>query len=661
MELEKNPKIYLSDRISMIPSEKEKENGIHVTNINNKKNNIHIIYIIFILIFGFFLLIFIYSSAITNYDAVHTIKKIVSFHKEEKYEIDSHYSHISPKNEKYIYIPIIATNDFHGKFFPELNTINTKGKKLEYKTGGLEYIAKYISVLRNEFGNDRVLYFDSGDQFFHSNETILFNQKNIFDFLNKIGLNGTTLGNHEYLYKKSFIENKIKKAKYPYLVNNIRDKTNNSTKNVLGNNCKNSHIYEIKLNNDNNINNINNNDVIKIGVIGITKQIGQDKKFYNVGNRQTWDNISFESYYFNLEEESQRLKSKGANAIILLAHIGLLCNNIEETSKLNMYNKYIKQSECQKDGNSLLYEFIQKLKPGVIDAIIGGDTHNNVHHWINDIPIMISKGKTKDLNIMYLPFKKRDNNNNNFLLIKDEIKIEGPLPSCEKVFKHINNCDKIEENNLNNTLYTNIELTEYYWHGQKMGKDAQTKPLFDKYYDLYKKSGDKKLAKIVGFKDKIHMDLSGDCLLGNLMMDVIRNITRSDISIVNFWMFQNYLTPGYLSLLDFIKLMPHENYICITDITGQEIKKMIKAVQKGQRGFQPTSGLKQYVKLDPITKKKEIVDIKLYNDKNNVEEIDDNKIYTLSSNNFVLSKYCEYEFAEKGSYEVIMDKSIKEK
>ena len=636
MEVEKNSKLYLSDNISMIPSDKEK-------NYPNNKNIIkNIILIIFVIIFAFFLYLFFKHNIFFKTNKSNQIKSL-SIKQGKKYEIDSNYERISPKDEKYIFIPIIATNDFHVRFFPEKNELYKNGKKIEYLTGGLEYIAKYINTLRNEFGENRVLYFDSGDQYFQSNETILFTGQNIFDFLNTIGLNGTTLGNHEYLYKRKYIENRIKRAKFPYLINNIKDNVNNKTEYVLGSNQEKSHLYEIKL---------ENNDIIKIGVIGITMHIGKDKRFYNVGNRQTWDNISFESYYYNLEEESKKLKGKGANAIILLSHIGLECHNINETSKINMYTKYIKQSECKHDGNSLLYNFIKGLKPGIIDAIIGGDTHNNIHHWIDDIPIMISRGRTKYTNIMYLPFKKIDNE---YKLINDDIKIEGPLPSCDKIFKDTNNCEKRENNE------SNIELINYYWHGEKMGKDLKTKALFDKYYELYKKSGEKKLAKVIGLKEKIKMDLSGDCLLGNLMMDVIKNITRTDISIVNFWMFQNFLSPGDLSLLDFIKLMPHENHICTTEIKGKEIKQMIKAVQKGERGFQPTSGLKQFVKINNITKEKEIVEIKLYDSNNDIVEIEDDKIYTLSSNNFVLSEYCEKEFAEKDSLDIIKAKKIEGK
>jgi len=201
--------------------------------------------------------------------------------------------------------------------------------------------------------------------------------------------------------------------------------------------------------------------------------LGEDKRFYNIGNRKTWENITFESHFFNLEQESNKLKSKGANAVLLLSHIGLLCYQLNETNKLNMYTKYTKQSECQHDGNSLLYDFIQGLKPGIIDAIIGGDTHNNVHHWLKDIPIMISRGRTNYLNIMYLPFKKEGKN---YKLINDQIKIEGPLPSCEKIFKNLNGCENIE-NNLDIIENKNLELTEYYWHGEKMGKDIKTKKI----------------------------------------------------------------------------------------------------------------------------------------------------------------------------------------
>ena len=196
---------------------------------------------------------------------------------------------------------------------------------------------------------NRVLYFDSGDQFFYTNETILFDGKNIFDFFDSIGLNGTTIGNMDYVYERQWIENKIKEVKYTYLINNIQDIYSNKTKGALGDNQEQSHLCEIKL---------NDKDIIKIGVIGLTMNMGVDKLIYNIGNKQSWNNLSFLSYQTNVERESKKLKDSGVNAILLLSHIGLICHNAKESLKLNMYNKYTKQSECEHNGNSLLYTLI---------------------------------------------------------------------------------------------------------------------------------------------------------------------------------------------------------------------------------------------------------------------------------------------------------------
>ena len=558
----------------------------------------------------------------------------------EEKEIDINYTRISPNDEEFVYIPIVGTSDFHGRFFPEENMINYNSKKIIYKTGGLEYIAKYINILRDEFGSNRVLYFDIGDQFFHTNETILFDGNNIIEFLNKIGLNGTTLGNHEFIYRREWIENKIKKANYPYIINNIKDKNTNKKKGILGKNQETSHLYEIKL---------ENGDIIKIGVIGITLKNGVDKTFHTVGNKHTWDDLIFQSYETDLEKESKNLREKGANAIILLSHIGLLCNNISETSKINMYNKTMKQSECEHEGDSLLYKLLNKIKPGMIDGIIGGDTHTNVHHWVNDIPIMISTHFSKYLNIMYLPFKKNFTNNK-YILINDEIKIEGPIPSCEKIFSNLNHCEKL---NNPGEFENSGNLVNFVWHGKRIEKDIMTKKLFDKYYSLYKNSKENNIVKLMGFNDKIKIDLSGDSLLGNLMMDAIRQITDTNISIVNFWMFQNEVYPGVLTLFDFIKLMPYENYICITEITGNEIFKMIKTVQNGKRGYQPTSGLKQFIKIK--NGKKEVIDVQIYKNGKAIN-IDKNKVYSLSSNNYVLSEENEDEFHNKDFLDIIKDK-----
>ena len=148
MELEKNSKLYLSDNITMIPPEKNKEKE----NLKNSSKTLRYALIISIIIIFLILVLLCYynKNPIKENKIKNNINNLLSNKEEIKYEIDSNYERVSANDEKYIYIPIISTNDFHGKFFPEIKELNINSKKIEYKMGGLEYISKYITTLRNE-------------------------------------------------------------------------------------------------------------------------------------------------------------------------------------------------------------------------------------------------------------------------------------------------------------------------------------------------------------------------------------------------------------------------------------------------------------------------------------------------------------------------------
>ena len=202
-------------------------------------------------------------------------------------EIDKNYRNINPHERGVVYIPIVGTNDIHGHFFPVINKIKLNSTKIiSYKTGGVELIYSYVKILREEFGTNKVLYFDSGDHYFGSQDSKLFGGRNFDDFYNYIGLNGTTLGNKDYNFPREWIENKIKNADYPFLINNAKDKNIESKNGILGENQETSHLYEI---------NIGNGEIIKIGVIGITLNKREDKTFYDIGNKYTWDNFFFKN------------------------------------------------------------------------------------------------------------------------------------------------------------------------------------------------------------------------------------------------------------------------------------------------------------------------------------------------------------------------------
>ena len=559
----------------------------------------------------------------------------------EEIHLDKNYNRILPNDKNYVYVPIAATNDIHGNFFPVLNEYTLNNKTIKYKTGGLEYLSKYINILKEEFGKDRILYLDSGDNYFESYSAKYFDGTIIQDYFHLIGLNGTILGNHEFLLRRKWIEKKIKNAKYPVLVNNYQNKKTKKKNGILGENQKKSYIYEIKL---------ENGDVIKIGVIGLALNLDVDKTFYNVGRRYTWNDFTFQDYNTDLEEEAQKLRNKGANAIIILSHIGLNCSNHEETLKLNMYDKTIKQTKCEY--NSPLLKLINNTKPGVIDAIINGDMHNEVHHWINNIPIMCTNGQGKNINIMYLPFKKHKNNK--YVLVNNEIKIEGPLPGCEKIFSNTKNCEKIKKN-----IFDPGKLVNYYWHGNKIGKDPILEPLYKKYYPKYKQYKEDEVFQFIGFDEDIKVNESGDYLIEKLVLDIMKNMSNSDFSIVHRRMFCNPVHPGKITYDYFMKIIPYPGELCVTEVTGEELITIIENVQTGQYAFQPTSGLKQAIKIND-SGKKEVVNVKIYKNGKAVP-IEKNKIYKMASNSMVLSEGSYDDFTSKEVLNIIRDKINKKK
>ena len=124
-------------------------------------------------------------------------------------EIDKKYRNINPHDRSYIYIPIVGTNDIHGHFFPVVNKIKLNSTKIiTYKTGGVELIYSYVNILKEEFGSNRVLYFDAGDHYFGAQDSKLFEGRNFEDFFNYVGLNGTTIGNNDF---SGDLEDAIKK------------------------------------------------------------------------------------------------------------------------------------------------------------------------------------------------------------------------------------------------------------------------------------------------------------------------------------------------------------------------------------------------------------------------------------------------------------------
>ena len=119
--------------------------------------------------------------------------------------------------------PILSTNDLHGGIFPEKFADSNRQR---YSYGGANYIYSYKKILKEEWGN-RLLWFDAGDQFQGTMECMLSKCNIMKDYYNKAGLDGITLGNHDFDYGIDYLKKFIKEQNFPVICTNIKEQESN--------------------------------------------------------------------------------------------------------------------------------------------------------------------------------------------------------------------------------------------------------------------------------------------------------------------------------------------------------------------------------------------------------------------------------------------------
>lgn len=528
----------------------------------------------------FFLIILLLIDRISNWEGIDI----------------SNYTYPKKDDDPNVFtVAILHTNDIHGTYFPQKVTLINGN---EYELGGLEYLAKYITKLRKDWG-DQFVYFDGGDQFQGGYESKITDGKIITDYFNTLGVKATALGNHEWDFGQDFLKNRIKESESHYIIANMQNDA--GSPHVLPNQTV-TEIYTF--------------GNVKIGVIGITTVLTVETTTGDLSG------MHFIEYKNVIVKEAEKLRNgeNKVNAVILLAHVGLKCKKDgEEKMKLKVRTKETEQKECNQSDE--IYKLLRILPKGTIDAVLAAHKHDVTHHWVFDTPVTGSDRNGLYASILYLNFDVT----NNYALMKDKIQIEGPLPVCSKVFKNTLRCDVPSEKEEEKFG----ELSPFSFHGEPIEKDEILQSVTNKYIEEYNKKAGEYLTKT---KVTFYQAKAGEEALGNLYCDFLRKITGTDVSIVNAGDFRTAWRPGDVTYGSLYSMFPFENDIVSFEITGKELRRMIYETQTGIYSYYPTSGLKQVVY---ETTKKELISVKLFDGINEIE-IDDKKIYSVTTNDFCM-------------------------
>ena len=471
------------------------------------------------------------------------------------------------ENSDSFIVPIVGTSDIHGF------GIENESKK-DFTYGGASYFATYLKALNSEF-NNRVLWVDAGDQYQGGSETKMSDGQFMIDFMKKGGIKAATLGNHQFDYGKDFLLDKL--GKLPYVDETVLDLKEDGK--ILRGIAK-AKLYTFLPSG------------IKIAIIGLTT---------NETPSATGGDLSYTK--FTLEKDmpdrihnaAKIAREKGANAVVLIAHSGLDCQETEETLNPSAIGFFTKDSpevqKCTGIGElSNVLNALNKNEDGIkdLDVAFVGHNHLNRHYYINGIPVLSPMSELKFFNVAYLTFKKSDKT-------LESVSMEGPVPVCSKVYKNELRClevDSVQKDQLG-------ELVPFTFHGKVIEKDQEMGEVLEKYVQQTKELEEKKLFTLEGPEDGVYNRDSirqSEGFLGNFVCSIVLDITKSDISFLNHGLFRTTWVPGTISLKSYIEMFPYDNYITTFNISPKELKTLIEEIEfrtaeEGGKGFYPFAGV----------------------------------------------------------------------
>jgi 2',3'-cyclic-nucleotide 2'-phosphodiesterase (5'-nucleotidase family) len=448
-------------------------------------------------------------------------------------------------------LAIVGTNDIHGALFAHKTKLHISSNKIiKSSIAGLATLSAFIKILKKEY-QDRLLWLDAGDQLHGSLESNIFNGEPMVKFFNRTGLDAAAIGNHDFDFGTNWLKKRIKQSHYPWVSANIYSKKSNRPYP-----CKNKFNSIV----------INKGD-IKVGIIGLTTLETFNENLYMADLKQC------------TESEAHHLRQKGANIIVLLAHLGMHYEN--------------------KKPQGELVELLTSLSPGTIDAVVSGHTHTLVHHCIAGIPVIQGGRYGEYINIIYLTYDK-----NKKILINNATKIEGPIPVCTRV---------LSSNKRN--------LIPFVFHGKKIKEDASIKKLIQVYAKKISKKRQHVLART--YQDIPHFS-HRESPIGNLITKAIREHTHADIVIMHGGGIRTGWHKGPITYGDLYRTLPFNDDIISLPITGCNLKKLLSILYSGKRGkgFYIAEGLKVTVCASP----KKLIKVTLDNN----EKINSKNYYTLA-------------------------------
>jgi 5'-nucleotidase len=259
-----------------------------------------------------------------------------------------------------IRLTVVATSDFHGALEPRHAKV-LGGREV----GGIDILAAYFRAVRRD-NPGGVLLLDGGDLYQGTLISAASEGRSVVDFYNTVGYDAVALGNHDFDYGPvgyhsvpmhpdedplGVLRERLRQARYPVLAANVHDRRTGQP--VDWPNLRPYTILERR--------------GLKVAVVGL---ITEDTPL--VTHPANVRDLEFRPLLGSLRRVLPEVRKKGAQAVIVLAHVGLSVD--EKTGHVSGH----------------LAELAKALEPGEVDLIIGGHVHAPFADRVHGVPVMQS-------------------------------------------------------------------------------------------------------------------------------------------------------------------------------------------------------------------------------------------------------------------------------
>ncbi|HEX9459890.1 MAG TPA: bifunctional UDP-sugar hydrolase/5'-nucleotidase [Thermoanaerobaculia bacterium] len=450
-----------------------------------------------------------------------------------------------------VHVFVVGTTDLHGSYDGHV------ASKSAPAYGGLPLIAGYLEILRANHG--RVIVVDSGDLFQGTLESNFFEGEPVVKGYNALGYDAAAVGNHEFDYGPvgpdsvarlpgqdplGALKKNAKEAKFPFLSANLTEKATGKTPSW-------AKRYTI----------IDANGV-KIGIIGLSTP--DTPAVTNSANVAT---LAFGDPVAATVSAAKELRAAGAEGIVVIAHMGGRCRNIE----LNPEDS----SSCEKDQEAM--RFLQALPKGTIDAYFAGHTHSQMRHYINGVPALQPSPNGREIAILDMTIDPAQHK-----VTKTEM---GPLTMiCAQVYEKTETCDPKK-------APAGASLVPRMFEGKAVAESTKVAAIFKPYLEQVAAKRNQYLG--IRTTDRFRRAYYRESPLGDLLTDAMRTYLKADVAFLNSGGIRTDLPAGALLYANLFDVSPFDNFPAVVTMTGAQLRRMLEITSiGGGRGILQTSGLR---------------------------------------------------------------------